>query len=316
MHVLAIRFVPHRNHIGAAFGRQDACSQLGLRLVGETVANSEGKLLDGQHGRNLDYRPSHPRASTASASVGLDTAGYPVEAIHFFHHGRPTQRNTPPRLCGSHRSRKCCRYGGIVRGSRHGRRRNECRDQDSRRDLRRRVHPPENRFPSRRAALARRIRAASGDARYRRSALPPKGIPVLVPNPFYRVAKAPFSDASHFSFQDPADMAKLRPLMGIGERSGQSGEGCGRLRRLPGRAKRGEQSEEDRNSGLLHGRTAGGEDRRGTARPHRRGASFHGGGLVTDKPESPHLLAPKIKGRMYFGIASNDDSGSRTRRTS
>ncbi|MGB6475300.1 MAG: dienelactone hydrolase family protein [Candidatus Sulfotelmatobacter sp.] len=37
------------------------------------------------------------------------------------------------------------------------------------------------------------------------------------------------------------------------------------------------------------------------------GASFHGGGLVTDKADSPHLLAPKIKARMYFGIASNDD---------
>src|SRR6185437_1327524 len=37
------------------------------------------------------------------------------------------------------------------------------------------------------------------------------------------------------------------------------------------------------------------------------GASFHGGGLVTDKPDSPHLLAPKIKARMYFGIAANDD---------
>jgi carboxymethylenebutenolidase len=37
------------------------------------------------------------------------------------------------------------------------------------------------------------------------------------------------------------------------------------------------------------------------------GGSFHGGGLVTDKPDSPHLLASKIKGRMYFGIAANDD---------
>jgi carboxymethylenebutenolidase len=37
------------------------------------------------------------------------------------------------------------------------------------------------------------------------------------------------------------------------------------------------------------------------------GASFHGGGLVTDQPTSPHLLAPKIKARMYFGVASNDD---------
>jgi carboxymethylenebutenolidase len=37
------------------------------------------------------------------------------------------------------------------------------------------------------------------------------------------------------------------------------------------------------------------------------GGSFHGGGLVTNKPDSPHLLAPKIKARMYFGIASSDD---------
>jgi carboxymethylenebutenolidase len=37
------------------------------------------------------------------------------------------------------------------------------------------------------------------------------------------------------------------------------------------------------------------------------GASFHGGGLATDEPDSPHLLAPKIKARMYIAIASNDD---------
>ena len=37
------------------------------------------------------------------------------------------------------------------------------------------------------------------------------------------------------------------------------------------------------------------------------GASFHGGGLVTLQPTSPHLLAPKIKAKMYFGIASTDD---------
>jgi carboxymethylenebutenolidase len=37
------------------------------------------------------------------------------------------------------------------------------------------------------------------------------------------------------------------------------------------------------------------------------GASFHGGGLVTDQPDSPHRLAPKIAARMYFGVAMNDD---------
>src|SRR6516162_4724490 len=40
-----------------------------------------------------------------------------------------------------------------------------------------------------------------------------QGYSVLVPNPFYRISKAPFKDASTFNFQDPADMAKLRPLM-------------------------------------------------------------------------------------------------------
>ena len=39
------------------------------------------------------------------------------------------------------------------------------------------------------------------------------GYSVLVPNPFYRVSKAPFTDASTFNFQNADDMAKLRPLM-------------------------------------------------------------------------------------------------------
>ena len=41
-----------------------------------------------------------------------------------------------------------------------------------------------------------------------------EGYSVLVPNPFYRVAKAPvFDDPSAFNFSNPTDMAKLRPLM-------------------------------------------------------------------------------------------------------
>ncbi len=37
-------------------------------------------------------------------------------------------------------------------------------------------------------------------------------------------------------------------------------------------------------------------------------ASFHGGALATDAPISPHLLAPKIKGRIYVAGADNDNS--------
>ncbi len=37
-------------------------------------------------------------------------------------------------------------------------------------------------------------------------------------------------------------------------------------------------------------------------------ASYHGGGLADDKPSSPHLLAPRIKARLYVGGAIEDAS--------
>jgi carboxymethylenebutenolidase len=37
-------------------------------------------------------------------------------------------------------------------------------------------------------------------------------------------------------------------------------------------------------------------------------ASFHGGGLFTDAPTSPHLVLPRVKARLYFGHATNDRS--------
>jgi len=39
-------------------------------------------------------------------------------------------------------------------------------------------------------------------------------------------------------------------------------------------------------------------------------ASFHGGNLVTDQPESPHLAVGSITGEVYFGHADNDQSMS------
>jgi carboxymethylenebutenolidase len=37
-------------------------------------------------------------------------------------------------------------------------------------------------------------------------------------------------------------------------------------------------------------------------------ASYHGGRLATDAPDSPHLLAPKMKARVYVGGAMEDQS--------
>ena len=44
------------------------------------------------------------------------------------------------------------------------------------------------------------------------------------------------------------------------------------------------------------------------AMPDRVGAggSFHGGGLATDKEDSPHLLAPKMNAALLIAIAEND----------
>jgi carboxymethylenebutenolidase len=37
------------------------------------------------------------------------------------------------------------------------------------------------------------------------------------------------------------------------------------------------------------------------------GASFHGSGLVTDAPDSPHLLTPEMTAHFLFAVAENDD---------
>jgi carboxymethylenebutenolidase len=134
-----------------------------------------------------------------------------------------------------------------------------------------------------------------------------EGYSVLVPNPFYRTTKAPVFGAS-FSFQNQADMAKLQqmtvPLHAPGAAEKDAIAYVAFLDAQP-------QVNKAKKIGT-QGYCMGGPlvVKTAAALPNRvgAGASFHGGGLVTDKPDSPHLLAPKIKARMYFGIASNDDA--------
>jgi carboxymethylenebutenolidase len=135
-----------------------------------------------------------------------------------------------------------------------------------------------------------------------------EGYSVLVPNPFYRVSKAPFTNGSKFNFQNPDDMAKLRPLMASVTAPGNAEKDAIAYVAFLDAQKEVNTAKKIGTQGYCMGgplvvRTAATvPDRIGA------GASFHGGGLVTDKPDSPHLLAPKIKARMYFGIASNDDT--------
>jgi len=136
-----------------------------------------------------------------------------------------------------------------------------------------------------------------------------EGYSVLVPNPFYRLAKAPvFQDLSSFSFQNQADMAKLGPLMGSINAAGAAEKDAVAYIAFLDAQPQVNKAKKIGTQGYCMGgplvmRTAATvPDRVGA------GASFHGGGLVTDTPASPHLLAPKIKARMYFGVASNDDT--------
>jgi carboxymethylenebutenolidase len=136
-----------------------------------------------------------------------------------------------------------------------------------------------------------------------------EGYSVLVPNPFYRIAKAPlFTNAAVFDFQNQDDMAKLRPLMASVNAAGAIEKDAPAYV-----AFLDQQPQVDRARKIgTQGYCMGGPLVVKTAAivPDRigAGASFHGGGLVTDKPDSPHLLAPRIKAPMYFAIASNDDA--------
>ena len=135
-----------------------------------------------------------------------------------------------------------------------------------------------------------------------------QGYAVLVPNPFYRMAKAPvFETAANFNFRDKAAFDKLRPLMGSVNAPGAAEKDAAAFIAFLDAQPQIDTSKKIGTQGYCMGgalvvRTA-------AAAPDRigAGASFHGGGLVSDKPDSPHLLAPKIKARMYFGVASNDD---------
>jgi carboxymethylenebutenolidase len=132
------------------------------------------------------------------------------------------------------------------------------------------------------------------------------GYSVLVPNPFYRVARSPvFEDASKVDFQK--ERPKITPLMGSIQADGTVERDAPAFVAWLDMQKEVDRSKKIGTQGYCMG--GGLVVRTAAAVPGRigAGASFHGGGLVTDRPNSPHLLAPKIKARMYFGIATNDD---------
>ena len=135
-----------------------------------------------------------------------------------------------------------------------------------------------------------------------------EGYAVLVPNPFYRSARAPVFDTSAFKFENQADMARLQQMIaplnapGAAERDAAAYIAFLDAQRQVNTTKKvGTQGY--CMGGPLSFRTA-------AAVPNRIGAvgSFHGGGLTTKAPDSPHLLIPKTNASYLVAVAQNDDA--------
>ncbi|MGH8481873.1 MAG: dienelactone hydrolase family protein [Nevskiaceae bacterium] len=131
------------------------------------------------------------------------------------------------------------------------------------------------------------------------------GYAVLVVNPFYRSKRAPTAP-ERADFKDPATREALMAM-----RATLTAEAA----QVDAKAFIGfidEQKATDtkRKFGTT-GYCMGGPlvMRTAAALPDRigAGASFHGGGLATDKPDSPHLLIPTMKAQFLIAVAANDD---------
>ncbi len=130
------------------------------------------------------------------------------------------------------------------------------------------------------------------------------GHSVLVVNPFYRVKKAPTAEAG-----GGTPIAELMPLARALNETTQMTDAKAFIAWLDAQ----KPVAKDRKIGT-QGYCMGGPIafRTAAAMPGRIGAvaSFHGGGLVTDAPNSPHLQAAKSKAHFLVAIAENDDKRS------
>ncbi|MGA2778857.1 MAG: dienelactone hydrolase family protein [Steroidobacteraceae bacterium] len=131
------------------------------------------------------------------------------------------------------------------------------------------------------------------------------GYSVLVINPFYRTKKAPTSPDNP-DFNDPPTRQALMALAGTLTPDTAVTDAKAFVAYLDSQPA----VDKKRKLGTT-GYCMGGPFVLRTAAtfPNRigAGATFHGGGLVTDKPDSPHLLIPQMKAHFLIAIAENDD---------
>jgi carboxymethylenebutenolidase len=135
------------------------------------------------------------------------------------------------------------------------------------------------------------------------------GYSVLVVNPFYRKQKAPTASAGAAT-----PIAELMPLAQSLNETTHMTDAKAFIGWLDQQASVAKNRKMGTQGYCMGGPMA---FRTAAAMSDRIGAvgSFHGGGLVTDMPNSPHLQAAKSKAQFLVAIAANDDMRAPTDKT-
>ena len=166
------------------------------------------------------------------------------------------------------------------------------------------VHPASGRHPG--VILWPDIRGIRPAFRTMGKRLAQSGYAVLVVNPYYRSLRGEVSQPGE-SWSDPAVRERLMPMVRALTPPTQTSDGAAYIRWLD------QQSAVDtrRKIGSMgYCMTGAFVFRTAASSPERfgAGASFHGGGLTTNAPDSPHLLIPNMRGSYLIAIGDNDDA--------
>ena len=165
------------------------------------------------------------------------------------------------------------------------------------------VHPSNGRYPG--VIIWPDVLGLRPAFRMMGKRLAESGYSVLVVNPFYRMSKAPVVPEGA-DFQDEETRDIVLPLARSLNAETHVTDARAFVSFLD------QQAPVDTSRGIgTTGYCMGGPIvmRTAAAVPGRvgAGASFHGGGLVTDAADSPHLLVPEMDAQFLFAIAANDD---------
>ncbi|GAM99448.1 dienelactone hydrolase [alpha proteobacterium U9-1i] len=166
------------------------------------------------------------------------------------------------------------------------------------------VHPASGQHPG--VLMWPDIRGIRPAFRMMGKRLAESGYSVLVVNPYYR-AQAGEVNRPGENWSDPAVRERIGPMARALNAQTQATDGTAFLRWLDQQAA----VDTRRKIGSMgYCMTGAFVMRTAAAVPERvgAGASFHGGGLTTAAPDSPHLLIPQLRGSFLIAIAENDDA--------